>query len=138
MILCFLSATNSFLQSNKSFFVEKVQKKFIEKIPKFIFFAFLSHNFSKNFKFSKFFVNREPSARGNPLLGPSAPKSGSTPHPRGKKFGRRHRKIAENRVFTVLMTIFPNHWTSCRVRMQSPLELYSFLFLSQNRTLSNY
>ena len=31
------------------------------------------------------------------------PKVGVPPHPRGKKFGRRHEKIAQNRVFTVVV-----------------------------------
>ena len=39
-----------------------------------------------------------------PLLGAFGPQKWEHPtQPREKKFGRRHRKIAENRVFTVLV-----------------------------------
>ena len=56
MILSFLSAKNGVLRSNKSFFVEKIQKIFILKIPQIHFYCILSRNFSKITKFSKLFV----------------------------------------------------------------------------------
>ena len=68
VILRFLSSKNGLIQSNKYIFVEKVQRIFIEKLPQIHFSAFLCDNFSKNFKFSKLFVNRAPLAHDGPLL----------------------------------------------------------------------
>ena len=92
VILSFLSANNGVLQSNKPFFVEKVQKDFVEKIPQINFCCILIGIFSKIFKF---FVNRAP----------LAPKSGSTPPTSRKKFGGRLPVITELQPSTVVFII---------------------------------
>ena len=85
VILSFLPAKNGVLRSNKSFFVEKVRKMFIEKILRIHFHCILCRNFSKNFRFSKFLVNCAPKA---PLLRSIGPKMWEhPPHPRGEKLG---------------------------------------------------
>ena len=95
-----------FYNQTHHFLSKKFKKIFLRKSLKINFIAFLRRNFSKFFKFSKFFVNRTPSARGTTLLGAFGPQKWEhPPQPREKKFGRRHRKIAENRVFTVLLKI---------------------------------
>ena len=48
-------------------------------------------------------VKLAPSARNLPLWGPSVPKSGRAPHPRGKKFGSRHTKILRHAVCVSLI-----------------------------------
>ena len=88
------------------FFVEKVQKNFLGKSSKFIFIAFLRRNFSKIFKFPKFFVNRATSARGAQLLGAFGPQKWEDPsQTHGKKFGGRHTEIAEFNPSTVVLTM---------------------------------
>ena len=59
-------------------------------------------NFSQNFRKPRAFGAR------TQLLGAFGPQKWEyPPHPRGKKFGRRHEKIAQNRVFTVVVVTHP-------------------------------
>ena len=67
MILGFLSVKNGVLASYDSFFVEKVQKNLIEKIPQIHFHCIFSQ------KFSKIFKSRTPLAEKN--LGEDSQKS---------------------------------------------------------------
>ena len=50
MILSFISAKNGDIRSNKTIFVEKVQKNFIEKIHQIHFYCIFKPQFFKNFQ----------------------------------------------------------------------------------------
>ena len=96
MILSFLSDKNGALQSNKSLFVEKVQKIYSED-PQIHFYCIFKSKCFKIFRNSKFFVNRAAQARGYLLLGAFRPQKLEYPPTLAeKKFGRRHPEIIEH------------------------------------------
>ena len=70
VILSFLSGKNEVLQSNTSNFVEEAQ--IVWKRSQKLNLLPFKKNCSKSFVFSKNFVGRAPSTRGNPFLMPPA------------------------------------------------------------------
>ena len=100
----FYNQTHHFLQ-------KKLKNIFLRKSAKIICIAFLRRNFSKKFKFSKFFVNRLPSARATQLLGAFGPQKWEDPPPlpSRKKLGGRHTEIAELKPSTVVISSIKGH-----------------------------